>query len=70
MISLGGYLSMPKKEANDNINFEESIKNYGSKIEHIESFVEAVRRFPGKYYPLHHRYTAGLDRNVMKIILS
>ena len=30
-------------------NFEESIKNYGNKIEHIDSFVEAVRRFPGIY---------------------
>ena len=29
--------------------FEESIKNYGNKIEHIETFVEAVRRFPGMY---------------------
>lgn len=29
--------------------FEESIKKYGEKIEHIDSFVEAVRRFPGKY---------------------
>ena len=28
--------------------FEEEIKNYGSHIEHIETFVEAVRRFPGK----------------------
>ena len=38
---------MPKKEiVND---FEESIKNYGNKIEHIDSFVEAVRRFPGMY---------------------
>lgn len=30
-------------------NYEESIKNYGKKIEHIDSFVEAVRRFPGMY---------------------
>ena len=35
-----------QKELN---SFEESIKNYGNKIEHIESFVEAVRRFPGMY---------------------
>lgn len=28
--------------------FRDSIENYGKKIEHIESFVEAVRRFPGK----------------------
>ena len=33
----------------DSINYEESIKNYGSKIEHIESFVEAVQKFPGMY---------------------
>lgn len=31
------------------VNFEDSIKHYGEKIEHIESFVEAVRRFPGMY---------------------
>lgn len=31
------------------INFEENIKNYGDKIEHIDTFVEAVRRFPGMY---------------------
>lgn len=36
-----------KKENVD--NFEENIKNYGNKIEHIESFVEAIRRFPGMY---------------------
>ena len=30
-------------------DFEDSIKNYGKKIEHIDSFVEAVRRFPGMY---------------------
>lgn len=29
-------------------SFEESIKHYGEKIEHIATFVEAVRRFPGK----------------------
>lgn len=34
---------------NTMVNFEESIKNYGDKIEHIETFVEAVRRFPGMY---------------------
>lgn len=38
-----------QKPAENLVNFEESIKNYGSKIEHIESFVEAVRRFPGMY---------------------
>lgn len=54
---------MAKSNKPENINdFEESIKNYGNKIEHIESFVEAVRRFPGKY-------TARLGRNAMKIIL-
>lgn len=31
-------------------SFEESIRNYGDKIEHIDTFVEAVRRFPGKLY--------------------
>ena len=30
-------------------DFEESIKNYGDKIEHIDSFTEAIRRFPGMY---------------------
>lgn len=41
---------MAKTKINQNLNeFEESIKNYGSKIEHIDSFVEAVRRFPGMY---------------------
>ena len=40
---------MAKSESSNGLNkFEESIKNYGNKIEHIESFVEAVRRFPGK----------------------
>lgn len=38
-----------KKVDNSTIDFEESIKNYGNKIEHIDSFVEAVRRFPGTY---------------------
>jgi len=38
-----------KKVDNSTIDFEESIKNYGNKIEHIDSFVEAVRRFPGMY---------------------
>ena len=36
-----------KQEAIDT-SFEESIKNYGSKIEHIDNFIDAVRRFPGK----------------------
>lgn len=41
--------NMAKNKAAETLNdFEESIKNYGSKIEHIDSFVEAVRRFPGK----------------------
>lgn len=40
---------MAKTKVTENLNdFEESIKNYGNKIEHIDSFVEAVRRFPGK----------------------
>lgn len=30
-------------------DFEESIKNYGNKIEHIDSFSDACRRFPGMY---------------------
>lgn len=41
---------MAKAKITENLNdFEESIKNYGNKIEHIDSFVEAVRRFPGMY---------------------
>lgn len=42
---------MDKNSQNkEDINsFEESIKSYGNKIEHIDSFVEAVRRFPGMY---------------------
>ena len=41
---------MAKSKPTENLNkFEESIKNYGNKIEHIDSFVEAVRRFPGMY---------------------
>lgn len=44
-----------KKVDNSTIDFEESIKNYGNKIEHIDSFVEAVRRFPGKSYKLARR---------------
>lgn len=51
---------MTKKD--ETTNFEESIKNYGNKIEHIDSFVEAIRRFPGK------PYTARLSRNRLKII--
>lgn len=39
---------MAKSKAED-LNFEESIKNYANKIEHIDTFVEAVRRFPGMY---------------------
>lgn len=37
-----------QKEIQSNNSFEESIKNYGNKIEHIESFTEAVRKFPGR----------------------
>lgn len=40
---------MAKLPQEQSISFEESIKNYGDKIEHIETFVEAVRRFPGMY---------------------
>lgn len=41
---------MAKVKPTENLNeFEESIKNYGSKIEHIDSFVDAIRRFPGMY---------------------
>ena len=38
---------MGKKEIQN--NFEESIRNYGDKIEHIDTFAEAVRRLPGMY---------------------
>ena len=36
---------------NNSINkeYEENIKNYGNKIEHIDDFVTACRRFPGMY---------------------
>ena len=44
---------MSKKEIPN--NFEESIRNYGDKIEHIDSFAEAVRRLPGKYTARHIR---------------
>lgn len=47
-------MAKPKKTEILN-DFEESIKNYGNKIEHIETFVEAVRRFPGKYTARHTR---------------
>ena len=53
----------PKTQIEEN-SFEESIRSYGSKIEHIESFVEAVRRFPGKTHCTDD--TAGHDRNVMR----
>ena len=53
----------PKTQIEEN-SFEESIRSYGSKIEHIESFVEAVRRFPGKTH--YTDDTAGHDRNVMR----
>lgn len=42
-------LNMAKLPKEQEINFEESIRNYGNKIEHIDTFVEAVRRFPGMY---------------------
>lgn len=50
---------MSKKNTQIN-DFEESIKHYGDEIEHIDSFVEAVRRFPGKLYTARH------SRNTMK----
>ena len=54
-------MAKPANQKMDDLkNFEESIKHYGEKIEHIATFTEAVRRFPGK------RYTAWLDRNIMK----
>lgn len=40
---------MKKEKQNNQENFEENIKNYANKIEHIDSFVDAVRRFPGMY---------------------
>lgn len=40
---------MAKPTKKEDINFEESIRNYGNKIEHIETFVAAVRRLPGMY---------------------
>lgn len=43
-----GEIEMSKSEQTKINDFEENIKNYSNKIEHIDSFVEAVRRFPGK----------------------
>lgn len=40
---------MPKLPKNETIDFEESIRSYGDKIEHIETFVAAVRKLPGMY---------------------
>ena len=40
---------MPKDKKKTEINFEESIRNYGDKIETLPDFVDAVRRFPGMY---------------------
>lgn len=40
---------MAKKKPEQINDFEEFIKHYGDEIEHIDSFVEAVRRFPGMY---------------------
>ena len=45
---------MAKPSNNEIQSYEESIKNYGNKIEHIKTFVEAVRRFPGKLYTARH----------------
>lgn len=46
---------MAVKQGAIDTSFEESIKNYGSKIEHIDNFIDAVRRFPGKYTARHFR---------------
>lgn len=41
---------MPNKKNEVDIeDYRQSILNYGNQIEHIDSFVEAVRRFPGMY---------------------
>lgn len=48
-------MAKPTKKVEVLNEFEESIKNYGNKIEHIETFVEAVRRFPGKCTARHTR---------------
>lgn len=50
----GGKDKMQKPSKNEIQSYEESIKNYGNKIEHIETFVEAVRRFPGKLCTARH----------------
>ena len=40
---------MPKTTVDKHVeDYENEIRNYGESIEHIETFVEAVRRFPGK----------------------
>lgn len=56
---------MAKQKETTNNAFEDSIKNYGKKIEHIESFTEAVRKFPGKHFA--SKSTARLGRNTSKI---
>ena len=40
---------MRKPPEQETIDFEESIRNYGNKIEHIETFVAAIRKLPGMY---------------------
>lgn len=42
-------MTKPPKNVKIDENYEENIRKYGDKIEHIETFVEAVRRFPGMY---------------------
>ena len=38
-----------KKEEKSSIDYEKNIREYGSKIEHIENFVEVVKKLPGMY---------------------
>ena len=38
-----------KKNNSSSIDYEENIRNYGSKIEHIENFVDVVKKLPGMY---------------------
>ena len=47
---MAGGKYMKKDTIQEPNSFEESIKEYGKKIEHIDSFTEAVRRFPGKLH--------------------
>ncbi len=38
-----------KKEEKSSIDYEKNIREYGSKIEHIENFVDVVKKLPGMY---------------------